>query len=55
MTKMDKADLEDRICTISSFLTGNGTVAEIAAQKLRELMDEIDERGVERLESIIGE
>jgi hypothetical protein len=43
---MDKEELIDRICQVSGFLVGFGEVAEIAARKLRELMNDIDMRGL---------
>jgi len=45
--KLTKDELLDRIAQVSGFLAGYGDVAEIAAERLRRLMDEIDERGVE--------
>lgn len=48
--KFTKDELLDRIAQVSGFLVGFGDAAEVAAKKLRELMNEVDERGIEASE-----
>jgi hypothetical protein len=43
---MTKDELFDKISQISGFLVGYGDVAELAADRLRRLMDEIDAVGL---------
>lgn len=43
---MTTDELMDRISQVSNFLVGYGAVAELAAERLRRLMDEIEDRGL---------
>lgn len=49
---MTKEELFDKLCQISGFLVGYGDVAELAADRLRRLMDEIDAKGLQAAEPL---
>lgn len=49
---MTKDELFQRICLVTGFLSGWGPEVDIAARKLRELMDEVDVRGLQAAEPI---